>query len=893
MIGKTLAHYQITSQIGKGGMGEVYQVKDQKLGRDVAIKVLPEEFAKDLDRVARFQREAKLLASLNHPNITAIHGLEESNGTHYLVMELIEGQTLADRIKAGAIPVEEALKLALQIAEALEAAHEKGVIHRDLKPANIKVTSDDKVKELDFGLAKALAGDQKETVLTDSSTLSMAETQKGAILGTAAYMSPEQARGESVDKRTDIWAFGCVLFELLTGQSVFAASSVSQTLARILERQPDFSILPQDLHPRIKEVLERCLEKKSKNRFHDIADVRLDLQNTIDDPSGVFAQPVPAAKFQKKLRLVIPWVAAFFVLGLIIAGVFVWMLKPIDSKRVILFDYDLPEGQEFNITENPGHTLAVSPDGSQFIYSTSEGLYIHYEDELEARLIPGTDDMPQSPFFSPDGQSVGYWSQADGKLKKIPIRGGAPVDLCDASWVVGANWHEDDTIVYSEILNGVMRVSASGGTPELLIRGVIGFPQLLPDGKSILFTVMMPPYKIAVQSIESGQRKVLFTGNNARYLPTGHIVYNFESNIFAVPFDPETLEAIGREAIIVEGVLPSYAISDAGTLVYLAGIFDTDTLPQQTLVWVDKEGNEEPLDALTPNEYSYPKISPDGTKVALTFNGDIHIWDLAQKFMRKLTFYEGSDWLPIWTPDGERIVFASARDGGGIYWKAADGTGEAELLGSTPDSAPDSAPDRTLIPWSWSKDGKTLITTEFTDISTLIMDDAHTIKTLLHDEERYASNPKISPDGRFMAYTFGKGLDNTDVYVCPFPDVTGGKWNVSTNSNGGVCPLWSPDGKKLFYLSWDNSVMAVEVNTESTFSHGAPKVLFQNKYIGASFTSGTPWDIHPYDNRFLMIKPTVLTADESSTLEQAVIKQHKINIVLNFFEELKEKVPVP
>ncbi len=388
MIGKTLAHYEITSLLGKGGMGEVYQAKDLKLGRDVAIKILPDEFALDADRVARFQREAKLLASLNHPNIAAIYGLEESEGTNFLVMELVEGETLADRIKRGPIPVEEALKLALQITEALEAAHEKGVIHRDLKPANIKVTPDGKVKVLDFGLAKAFAEDQGEMKPLDSPTISDAATQKGVILGTAAYMSPEQAKGKSVDKRADIWAFGVVLFEMLTGKPLFQGEDTTSTLARVLEREPDYSSLNPNLHPRIRFLLERCLEKNPKNRYHDIADARVDIQKVLSDPNGVFEQPVTAVEAKPKLRQTLAWAAMTLVL-IVIAGLAVWMLKPTpppEPKRVMRFEYELPAGQLFNrdLTGAAQYQIAVSPDGSQFVYSTTDGLYLRSMNELNA-----------------------------------------------------------------------------------------------------------------------------------------------------------------------------------------------------------------------------------------------------------------------------------------------------------------------------------------------------------------------------------------------------------------------------------------------------------------------------------------------------------------------------
>lgn len=647
MIGKTLAHYAVTSLLGKGGMGEVYQAKDQKLGRDVAIKVLPEEFAQDTDRVARFQREAKLLASLNHPNIASIHGLEESDDTHFLVLELIEGDTLADQIKRGPIPVEEALKLALQIAEALEAAHEKGVIHRDLKPANIKVTPEGKVKVLDFGLAKAFSGEQSDLNLSNSPTLSDMATQQGVILGTAAYMSPEQARGKPVDRRADIWAFGVVLFEMLTGRTTFPGNDVTDILAAVIRSEPEWNSLPVNLHGRLREVLERCLVKEAKNRYSGISDAKFDISKVLTDPSGVITQPITIVERQPGIRTILPWVAAIVMVGIII-GAAVWILKPApppEPKQVISLEHNLPEDQQ--IVMPPllfGHTLAVSPDGNQFIYSTSGGLYIRSVGELKAQIIPGTDkDNPQSPFFSPDGQSVGYWSQADNKLKRIDIRGGASQPLCDVTWVFGAIWYEDNMIVYADVTSGIMSVSANGGNPVTLVKGFSAAPQLLPDGKSVMFTdTSSQPYTIVVQTLESEERTELFPGDIARYLPTGHLVYTFEENLYAVQFNPDTLEVTSGQVPIEEGV-GLHAISDSGTLAYLPRMIAPQS--ERTLVWVDRDGNEEPINA-PPHLYRYPDISPDGTKVALVAeiegNLDIYIWDLVREDMSRLTRNEAS-----------------------------------------------------------------------------------------------------------------------------------------------------------------------------------------------------------------------------------------------------------
>jgi serine/threonine-protein kinase len=895
-IGQNLSHYSIVEKIGKGGMGEVFRAKDQKLGRDVAIKILPEEFARDADRVARFQREAKLLASLNHPNIAAIYGLEASEGTNFLVLELVEGETLAERLKSGPIPVEESLKLALQIAEALEAAHEKGVIHRDLKPANIKVTPDGKVKVLDFGLAKAYAGDREEVNLSNSPTLSDAATQQGVILGTAAYMSPEQAKGKSVDKRADVWAFGCVLFEMLTGRSVFSADDVSQTLARVLERQPDFPSLPSNLHPKIVEMLDRCLEKEARNRYSSINDARVDIQKALADPRGVLVQPITTVEPRMRLRTMLPWIATALVLGLIIAGVTVWKLKPAEPRQVMRFEYELPEGQQFSSLTPL--VLAISPDGKRFVYSTAKGLFLRSVDELNAKIIPGTEDGAVEPLFSPDGKWIGYFSSTDRKWKKIPISGGAPVVLCDANSTLNASWGADNTILYSEREKGIMRISANGGTPELIVKKIGAYlvdPQILPDGKTVLFEIVWDAknIQVAIQSLKPSEPKVLFEGANTRYLPTGHLVYGFRNNLFAVPFDLDRLEIAGGPVPLIEDVFRSggvfslqYAVSDSGTLVYVPGTGTASAPVQRTLVWVDRSGKEAPLTAPL-NGYFNPRISPDGTRVALGVataeRPDIWIWDLVHKTLTRLTFEGNANRTPLWTPDGKRIAFYSYREGKYyIYWKAADGAGKDELLGSPSNMVP--------FPFSWSDKGKTLVTAEWNlgtngfDIGMLSMERDRKWKPLLN-EKYHEAQPQISPDSRWMVYTSNESGQN-QIYVRPFPDVNSGRWQISTS--GGDSPLWSRDGREIFYRNGD-TVLAVSVKTTPTFSLETPRVLFRGTYVINVFRAGNfdfaTWDISPDGKRFLMMKEAGPTASGGGG-------PRKINIVLNWLEELKQRVPV-
>jgi serine/threonine protein kinase/dipeptidyl aminopeptidase/acylaminoacyl peptidase len=937
IIGKSLAHYEITAEIGKGGMGEVYRATDTKLGRDVAIKVLPKEFAKDSDRIARFQREARLLATLNHPNIAAIHGLEEADDTHFLVMELIEGDTLANRIKSGPIPVEEALKLALQITEALEAAHEKGVIHRDLKPANIKITPENNVKILDFGLAKAYAGDPQDINLSNSPTLSDAATMQGVILGTAAYMPPEQAKGKTVDKRADIWAFGAVLFEMLTGRQLFTGETVSETLASVIKSEPEWQSRPPNLHSRIRFLLERCLKKEPKDRYSGINDARVDIQEVLSDPGGVFAQRAAAVEPGAKSRQMLFWASATVIL-IIIVGIIIWNLKPApesEPPQVLSFSYELPEDVQLD-----SGGLNVSPDGRKFVYATNEGFYLQSLDELEPRIISETDERPISLFFSPDGRWIGYASQSDRQLKRRAVSGGAPVVICDVgAAVIGADWYEEDTIVFSQVPDGIMRVSARGGTPEPLMKSDItkmdevGFPvapQMLPDGKTLLYTAAfsmdLSQAKVMLYSLETGDREELFNGAIARYLPTGHIIYVLGGvsglDVFAVPFDLDKLEVTGNSIPMLEEVARG-TVSESGTLMYVSQTAITQvtsaktgitTEPGRTLVWVDRKGHEETIQA---PKYAYrsPGISPDGTKVVLTAsviegNPEIYTFDLKRGGnLTRVTFNEGRDGLPLWTPNSREIVFSSTRKlvNGGVFRKRADGTGDAELIGFEPLSA--------LFPNSWSGDGKTLVAarwipaglagdTQKMDIVMLPIEGDHKIMPLLHGDYN-ETQPQVSPDGCWIAYSSNEAdpEKRSEVYLRPFPKVNEGREQVSTE--GGSCPRWSPDSRKLFYLVGANvaeKVMSVSVETEPTLRLGKPEVLFEGKFVGPLPNNGNPWDIHPDGDRFLMMKETETTKVESISEkstevespqgETAAEKPLKINIIVNWFEVLKDRVPV-
>jgi serine/threonine protein kinase len=879
-----LGPYEIRDQIGAGGMGEVYRATDTNLNRQVAIKVLPAEFAQDTERLVRFKREAKTLASLNHPNIAQIYGFEKSSGIHALVMELVEGPTLGDRIAEGPIPVDEALPLARQIAEALEAAHDQGIIHRDLKPANVKLRPDGTVKVLDFGLAKAMEPAAGSSDMSQSPTLSMAATQSGIILGTAAYMSPEQARGKSVDKRADIWSFGVVLFEMLTGEHAFADEDVSMTLSKVLQQEPDFDRLSADVPARVQQALRVCLQKDPRQRGGDIAAIRLALEGVFDSPTQ--AAQVVQATSQSKL----PWVAAV-VLGIIVAGTAAWNLKPDPTPSVNRFYHVLPEGQQFASTRP---LVAVSPDGSRLVYVANQQLYLRAMDTLEASPIPGTNETPTAPFFSPDGQWIGYWSLTDGQLKKIALSGGAPVTLTDAKSPFGRpTWQDDGTIVWSQS-EGIMQVSANGGEPQILIPvelGNLGNPQMAPDGKSVLFDVgTLVRGVVTVESLESGERKDLFPGNSPSYVSTGHIVYGLDGVLFAVPFDLATLEVTGGPVSLVEGIQDGpmqYALSDSGSLVYVPGGNAGADAPR-TLGFVDRNGVVEPLD-VRPAPYVQPSLSPDGTRIAvqtLSSDGTGTIWvhDLSGQTQIRLLTQEGNNVRPIWAPDGERVTYASNRDGPrSIYWQTADGRGLPERLTTADEGTVDA-------PQSWSRDGTTLSFVRVSGGNTglaatgglprlwTLSPDSDAEPELIHDAPTGQS--ALSPDGQWIAYvstTAGSG----EIFVEPYPPT--GLVHQITQA-GGLDPKWSSDGDELFFVRPDGELVVVDIATNGPFGFGAERPLPVGRFSRVP-TYGN-YDVTPDSQRFLVVLPL----DEAGTGEPA---RPQINVVTNWFEELKERVPVP
>jgi eukaryotic-like serine/threonine-protein kinase len=904
--GTRLGVYEIIAQIGEGGMGQVYRARDTKLNRDVALKMPPDAFVSDPDRLARFTREAQILASLNHPNIAIIYGLEQAGDVHALVMELVQGDDLSQRIARGAIPIDEALPIAKQIAEALEAAHDQGIVHRDLKPANIKVRENGTVKVLDFGLAKAMepaAGSSPGASM--SPTLSLHTTMAGVILGTAAYMSPEQARGKTVDKRADIWAFGAVLYEMLTGKRAFNDEDVSMTLSKVLQREPDFDALPRTVPARVSQALRVCLRKDPKQRAGDIRDVRLALEGAFETTAPGTAAPTPAIQPRPLWRRALPVVAAAVVAGAMV-GTAAWMLKPTPPSPVTRFAVALGEGQEFRLVSN--QSLAVSPDGTQLVYVANNQLYLRSMSDLEARPIPGTQQTsnPSTPVFSPDGQSIAFLSAGDKAVKKIAVNGGAAVTICPADQpFFGMNW-DSGGIVFGQA-KGIMRVSANGGQPEVLVSAKDGElvygPQVLPGDVWVLFTVATAATtegwdkaQIVVQSLKSSERKTLVSGgSDGRYLPTGHVVYALGGVLFAVPFDLPRLAVTGGPVPIVEGVKRSagssgiahFSVSSTGSLVFVPGPASTSSASVLSdLALVDRNGAVQPL-KLPPGPYEYPRLSPDGKRIAVGSDDGksavVWIYDVAGASSARRLTLEGRNRVPVWSADGERVAFQSDRDGDlGLFWQRADGATPAERL-TKPDK------DTAHVPESWSPDGKTLLFSVAKGssyaVAALSLPDK-TVTPVGGIQSPFPPSATFSPDGRWVAYSAtAPGPPAGSLFVQPFP-TTGATYPISNSRSLGFHPTWSPDGKELFYVATAGANMpfvAVSVTTRPTFTFGNP-VRVPRLFIerGPGFERNN--DITRDGKRFLGVVAAGQTASGAPAAPQ-------IQVVLNWFTELQQRVP--
>jgi Tol biopolymer transport system component len=898
VIGQSIAHYHVQGKIGAGGMGEVYRATDSRLARDVALKVLPEIFACDSQRMARFEREAKLLASLNHPSIASIYGLEESNSARAIVMELVEGPTLAERIKQGPLPLDEALSIAQQIAEGLEYAHERGIIHRDLKPSNVKLTSDGHVKLLDFGLAKALEGETAEEDLQTSPTLTAAATRIGMLLGTAAYMAPEQARGKRVDRRADIWAFGCVLYEMFSGRDAFAGETTSDILACVIRAEPDWSSLPANVPTRLCELLRRCLQKDPKQRLQAIGDARIVIQEAIAGAPEKAAELTGAMEPQPPWRRALPWVvasiAAAFAIGF---SALYWHANQPQPHQMVQASLLLSEPLAGVFSANPGSPIALSPDGSQLVFVGSPAgkppqLYLRPLNQQTATPIPGTEDAVQ-PFFSPDGQWIGFF--ANGKMRKVSLHGGPATPLCDAPIPHGANWVSDGTIIYAPNLgSGLMRIPSAGGTSQMLTTPdgqgqelSHRWPQVLPGNKTVLFTIQVATQasyddaRVAVLSLETGKWRTLLDGGSyARYVPSGHIVYVRAGALQAVPFDLARLEVTGPPAPVQEGVITTaatsggaeYDVAESGLLAYVPG---SARPPDRSLVWVDRQGVSKELPAPL-NTYVSPRISPDGKLVAVQIvtagPQDIWIYEFGRNTLARFTFgSEGA--LPLWTPDSRRIVYRSRVPKLSFLTKLADGSGAEERLFAK------DFDDPSATPYSVSPDGKILLFGHLGSggalgTYSLSLDGSGKIQPYLQSTFNQFQ-AQFSPDGHWVVYTSNEsGRD--EVYVQPFPG-PGGKWMISTD--GGTYPLWARNGREVFFRNADK-MMSAPVETQPTFKAGTPRMLFQGGgYLGGVLGLGN-YDVAPDGQHFLMIKQK---EEPASSKELA--------ITLHWTDELKRRVP--
>jgi Tol biopolymer transport system component len=872
--GTRLGPYEILAPIGAGGMGEVYRARDTKLKRDVALKVLPEAFAQDPDRMLRFQREAEVLASLNHPNIAHIYGVEQ----RALVIELVEGETLPCPL-----PIGTALNYARQIAEALEYAHERGVIHRDLKPANVKVTPDGIVKLLDFGLAKAIedpAGFSDNPVT--SPTLTLGATRVGMILGTAAYMSPEQASGKTADRRADIWSFGAVLYEMLSGKRAFEGESASDTLASVLKLDPDWNALPAETPASIRRLVQRCLTKDRKQRLQAIGEARIAIEEVTSGKAEEATRIAPSRQWSG----ILGWIAAAVVACAALWG---WLRPvPLEPRNVVRLTTTLPA-----VAAVPG-AIAMSHDGSRlaFVGGPQRQIYVRMLDQLEARPISGTEGATFL-CFSPDGQWISYMdsSTQPNKLKKIALAGGPAQVLADAVQATTGpptqDWGVDDNILFASN-GGLMRIPAAGGTPQTLAtpdpkKNELYYfsPQLLPGGKQVLFSIgLSGTGQIAALNLRTGEKKILVENviASGRYVPTGpgssqgHIVYYSRTgSLMALAFNVSRMEVKGSPVPVLDGVqgygsspFALLGISDSGTLAYVTA--GPGAGSAFTLVWVDRSGVEQPVPA-PPRFYGSVRLSPEGQRIALVISGpDLQLWvfDLARGTLRNLTS-EGSGGYAIWTPDGKRLIY-SPSSGTSVVWTPADASDPPSILASVESGR--------VTPTSVSPDGKLVIGYKSGGgLWVMPLPEGSSGNAKLEaflDTRSQKVDAVFSPDGHWVAYRSDE-TGNREIYVAPYPG-PGGKFLISTE--GGATPRWSRDGRELFYRNGDK-MMAVDVQTSPGFRAGSPKVLFHGTY-------GNSYDVTPDGKRFLMIKPPAA----------AQAPRDQLTVVLNWFDELRRRVPV-
>ena len=871
-------------------MGEVYRALDTRLDRSVAIKILPAHLSQNAEAKERFDREARAISSLSHPNICHLYDVGEQDGAGYLVMEYLEGETLADRLRKGPLSLEQVLKTGREICEGLEKAHHKGVAHRDLKPSNIMLTKTG-AKLMDFGLAKpatpAIAAGSSSASLA---TMTQPLTAEGTIVGTIQYMSPEQVEGRDADVRSDIFSLGAVLYEMITGKRAFEGKTTASTIAAILAAEPKPISTVQPMSPSVLEhVVKACLEKDPDDRIQTAHDVRLQLKWMAEAGSQVTSQPIVKAKGIRAFgRQGLIFSLGTLLLGAVIASLVTWNLKPAPPVPISRFTITLPSGQQLTGLEN-GPSMALSPDGIHLAYVARQGatqqLYLRAMDKLEASPIPGTEGASE-PFFSPDGERLGFF--ASGKLKMVSLNGGAPLTVGDALQPRGASLGSQGKIAFAASwASTIQQVPEAGGTPQALTHFVKGenshrWPEFLPGGNAVLFSTAMTSStwvnpQVAVHSVATGEQRVLVQlGTQPRYALSGHLVYAQGGTLMAAPFDPQRLTLTGTAVPVVEGVLQSaisgaaqYSLSGTGSLVYVPGSIQAD---QRKLVWVTRNGAEQPI-AAPARAYRIPRLSPDGRRVVVAIDDEgaqTWLYDLSRETLARLTFGGTVNQAPVWSPDGRRLAFQSNREGSlSLFSQLADGSGGLERLSSS-----ESSPAAN----SWSSDGQLLA---FVDVNPTTGWDIWVLRLRDHKAQPFLqaefneNAPRFSPDGHWLAYASDES-GHFEVYVQPYPG-PGGKWQIS--AEGGMEPAWNPNERELFYRS-GRKMMAVEIATLSGFTAGKPRVLFEGDYVPTPLQFPN-YDVSPDGQRFLMLKP----------LEQEAAAPTQINVVLNWFEELKQRVP--